>query len=106
MKTCLKCSCGRRIVRKDVMRQRFYERQLGPSYVYIRYRCSHCKRPGEHFVRQEEWSDELLNDVIAESSDLQQKQFAALGPITLTEMRSFHHALADLNSLPDPTKEN
>jgi len=84
MKTSLKCHCGQRILRRDVMQQGYYVKQLGPSYVYIKYRCSRCKKLGEHFVKQTERS-----------------QFAKLGSITLDEMREFHNALDNLSEIPN-----
>ncbi len=105
MKTSLKCQCGRRILQRDVMRQRYYERQFGPSYIYLRYRCSNCKKLGEMFVRQDEWSDNLLSEVTFDSSEPERLAFQTLGPITITEMRDFHHALEDLGSIPRLIKE-
>lgn len=105
MKTSLKCHCGQRIVRRDVMQQGYYVRQYGPSYVYIKYRCSRCKKLGEHFVKQEEWEDGLLTEITSEVNERERNRFAKLGNITLDEMRSFHHALESLDSLPQPMSE-
>ena len=41
-------------------------RQFGPSFVYTKYRCSRCKKLGEHFVLQEEWEDSLLHEPLTE----------------------------------------
>ena len=101
MKTSLKCQCGQRILRRDVMQQGYYVKQLGPGYVYIKYRCSRCKKLGEHFVKQEEWEDSLLQENTNEVTDTERNRFGQLGTITLDEMRSFHHALESLNALPD-----
>jgi len=49
-KTQLKCRCGQRVTSRDVMRQGHYSRQFGPNYVYIKYRCAHCKKLGETFM--------------------------------------------------------
>ena len=101
MKTSLKCQCGQRILRRDVMQQGYYVKQLGPSYVYIKYRCARCKKLGEHFVKQEEWEDSLLQENTTEVTDTERNRFGSLGSITLDEMGSFHRALENLNSLPD-----
>jgi hypothetical protein len=101
MKTSLKCHCGQRVLRRDVMQQGYYMRQQGPSYVYIKYRCSRCKKLGEHFVKQEEWEDGLLNDHMTEMSNTERSQFAHLGDITLEEMREFHRSLDRLDSIPN-----
>ena len=105
MKTSLKCHCGQRILRRDVMQQGYYVKQLGPSYVYIKFRCSRCKKLGEHFVKQEEWEESLLQDIQTEVQDGERGRFRELGSITLDEMRSFHHALEGLKSIPDPLTE-
>lgn len=105
MKTSLKCHCGHRILQRDVMRQGYYMRQFGPSYVYIKFRCSHCKKLGEHFIKQDEWEDGMLSEITNEASEPEQTRFATLGSITLDEMRQFHHALEALSQIPDPLKE-
>ncbi len=101
MKTSLKCHCGQRISRRDVMQQGYYVRQFGPSYVYIKYRCSRCKKLGEHFVKQEEWEDSLLHEVTNEVGVGERDRFAKLGTITLDEMRDFHRALERLEAIPN-----
>jgi hypothetical protein len=101
MKTSLKCHCGQRVLRRDVMQQGYYMRQYGPSYVYIKYRCSRCKKLGEHFVKQEEWEDSVLIDQPSELTSGEASRIASLGSITLDEMRDFHCALDQLDKLPD-----
>ena len=100
MKTSLKCHCGQRVLRRDVMQQGRYERQLGPKYVYIKYRCSRCKKLGEHFVKQEEWEESLLQETTQETNETEATKFATMGKITLDEMRAFHHALETLDTIP------
>jgi len=100
MKTNLKCHCGQRILRRDVMQQGMYVRQVGSSYVYIKYRCSRCKKLGEHFVKQDEWEETMLRENTTEVTDTEKGRFLDLGAITLDEMRNFHHALENLNAIP------
>jgi len=87
------------------MQQGYYMRQFGPSYVYIKYRCTRCKKLGEHFVKQEEWEDGVLREITCEASDPERNRFATLGSITLDEMRDFHRALENLNEIPKLVKE-
>jgi hypothetical protein len=101
MKTSLKCHCGQRVLRRDVMQQGYYMRQYGPSYVYIKYRCSRCKKLGEHFVKQDEWEDSVLTDQPTEMSTTERSRLTGLGSITLDEMRDFHRALDKLDKIPD-----
>ncbi len=44
------------------MRRGSLWRGSGPNYVYIKYRCTRCKKVGEHFIKQHQWSDSLLAD--------------------------------------------
>lgn len=101
MKTSLKCHCGQRVLRRDVMQQGYYMRQYGPSYVYIKFRCSRCKKLGEHFVKQEEWEEGALAETATEISPNESERVAKLGAITLDEMREFHRALEKLDTIPD-----
>ena len=105
MKTGLMCRCGQRITRRDVMQQGIYMRQSGPNYVYLKYRCSRCKKLGEHYVKHEEWEDSLLLEGGTEQSQKERQRFSKLGAITLDEMRRFHHALEGMQTLPDLMKE-
>lgn len=83
------------------MQQGIYMRQRGPSYVYIKYRCSRCKKLGEHFVKQEEWEETLLHDSTNEVTGDERKRFAKMGNITFEEMKEFHHALEHLEAISE-----
>src|SRR5437667_5740125 len=100
MKTSIKCNCGQRAFSRDVMQQGYYMRQFGPSYVYIKFRCSRCKKLGEHFVKQEDWEEGLLKDVSTELSPTEKARFESLGTITVDEMIDFHYKLEGLDKLP------
>ena len=100
MKTALKCNCGQRIFSRDVMQQGYYVRQFGASYVYIRFRCSRCKRLGEHFIKQEDWEDTMLKSDASELVPTEKRKFEELGKISVDEMIDFHYELDKLNSLP------
>lgn len=101
MKTNLKCHCGQRILRRDVMQQEMYVRQVGSSYVYIKYRCSRCKKLGEHLVKQDQWEESMRRENSTEVTDTEKSWFLNLGNITLDEMRNFHYALESLNAIPN-----
>lgn len=101
MKTTLRCHCGQRIFSRDIMQQGYYVRQFGPSYVYIKFRCSRCKKLGEHFIKQEDWNDALLQDNVSEIAPEEKSRFEALGPITIEEMVNFHYELEALERLPN-----
>ncbi len=101
MKTTIKCNCGQRVFSRDVMQQGYYVRQFGPSYVYIKFRCSRCKKLGEHFIKQEEWEEGLLKDGVLEVTSNERSHFESLGKITIDEMINFHYELENLNKLPE-----
>ena len=82
------------------MQRGFYMRHYGPSFVYIKFRCSRCKKLGEQFVKQEEWEENALSENSTELTPVETSRFQELGAITLEEMNAFHHSLNSLNSLP------
>jgi hypothetical protein len=85
------------------MQRGYYVRQFGSSYIYIKYRCSRCKKLGEHFVKQEDWEESILQDKVTEVQPWEKKRFDKLGKISAEEMVEFHYALdkLNLNKLPD-----
>lgn len=98
-RTAIKCNCGQRIAQKDVMQTGYYMRMFGPSFVYVKFRCSRCKKLGEQFVKQEEWEEGILKDPTAELTSTEKERFTALGPIEMNEMVEFHRSLDDTNLL-------
>jgi hypothetical protein len=103
MKAVVKCHCGQRIFSRDVVQQGYYIRKFGPSYVYLRFRCSRCKKLGEHFIKHEEWQASLLQDDATEATDEEILRFDRLGPITAGEMAEFHGKLSSPNALSELT---
>ena len=110
MRTSIKCNCGQRIIAKDVVQHGYYLRLFGPSFVYVKFRCSRCKKLGEQFIKQEEWEEGILRDAPLEVSTTEKEQFAAQGPIDINEVIDFHFQLENLSDLkaleqaPPPTK--
>jgi len=110
MRTSIKCNCGQRIIAKDVMQHGYYLRLFGPSFVYVKFRCSRCKKLGEQFIKQEEWEDGILKDKTIELSHDEKEQFSTQGAISINEVIDFHFELeqmSDLKSLEPlvPTKK-
>lgn len=101
MKTTLKCNCGQRVFSRDVMQQGYYVRHFGPSYVYVKFRCSRCKKLGEQFIKQEDWEEGILRDNTSELSPNERARFESMGKISINEMVDFHFALEDLNRFPE-----
>lgn len=99
MRTSIKCNCGQRIIAKDVVQHGYYLRLFGPSFVYVKFRCSRCKKLGEQFIKQEEWEDGILKDVALEVAPDEKEQFVNQGPIDINEVIDFHFQLENLNDL-------
>lgn len=105
MKSMIKCNCGHRILAKDVMQTGYYLRLFGPSFVYVKFRCSRCKKLGEQFVKQEEWEDRILHDIPSEMSVEEKSKFDAMGKIDIHECIDAHFALEQMDNLRE-TLEN
>ena len=99
MRTSIKCNCGQRIIAKDVMQHGYYLRLFGPSFVYVKFRCSHCKKLGEQFIKQEEWEDGILKDSTIELSHDEKEQFTVQGAISINEVIDFHFELEKMSDL-------
>lgn len=97
----IKCNCGQRIVTKDVMQTGYYLRLFGPSFVYVKFRCSRCKKLGEQFVKQEDWEDGILRDTPVEVSAQEKEKFQELGPINIEEIIDAHFKLESATSFEE-----
>ncbi|MDH7481614.1 MAG: hypothetical protein QHH26_06520 [Armatimonadota bacterium] len=95
----IRCDCGQRIIAKDVMQTGYYLRLFGPSFVYVKYRCSRCKKLGEQFIKQEEWEDSILKDTPCEIMDDERQKFQAMGTIDIHEAIDFHFSLEEPDAL-------
>lgn len=105
MKTCLKCRCSQHIARRDVMQRRTVHYGKS-SYVYLKFRCSRCKKLGELYVKPEDWNDSLFQADKGEITVAEQKRFARLGDITFDEMRYVHSELEGLTRIPSNLLED
>ncbi len=99
MKSSIRCNCGQRILAKDVTQTGYYLRLFGPSFVYVRYRCSRCKKLGEQFVKQEDWEEGMLSDVPNEMSSEEKNKFRKMGKIDIHECIDAHFELEKITSL-------
>lgn len=104
MKTAIRCNCGHRILSKDVMQTGYYLRLVGPSFVYVKYRCSRCKKLGEQFVRQEDWEDGILEEAAVEISPDEKKKFTDMGTIDIHECIDAHFELDKIENVDDLLK--
>ena len=105
MKAALTCVCGQRIFSRDVMQQSWMRRSFGDGYVYLRYRCSRCKRLNECFISDEDWDVRVLFHHVPEASDEELRAFEEMGPITTEEIQRVRARLVSLRDLPRPGPE-
>ena len=70
-----------------------------PVFVYVKYRCSRCKRLGQKVVDYGRWDESLLRNRHPELGEAERRRFDALGPITEDEIIQFHVQLTSLEAL-------
>jgi len=92
------CNCGHQLGPKDILQTSLYLSLLGPSFVYVRFRCRRCKRVGEQLVREEKWNRGMLRRDGPSVPRQELRRFEALGPITPAEKIDFHYALENLDA--------
>jgi len=83
------------------MQTGYYLRLFGPSFVYVKFRCSRCKKLGEQFVKQEEWEDDILSDAPCEMTKDELSKFKTLGKIDIHECIDAHFELEKISSLEE-----
>lgn len=97
----IKCGCGQRVLRRNVIQTGLYVSVLGPSYVYVRFKCGRCKRVGEQMIREGEWDPSILQLQGERKGKVDARRFKQMGPITPEEVIEFHYALERLSANPD-----
>jgi hypothetical protein len=90
-------------VSKDVIQTGLYLSVLGPSFVYVRYRCGRCKRVGERLVQEDAWDPSVLKPSAGKAGEVDRRRFEEMGDITAEEVIEFHYALERLGA--DPGEE-
>ena len=98
------CNCGHHISAKEILQTSLYLSLLGPSFVYVRFRCNRCKRVGERLVREEKWNRGMLRPEAPSLSPRERERFEALGPVTAAEKIDFHYALDQLDAASAPQR--
>lgn len=75
-----------------------YVSVLGPSYVYVRFRCGRCKRVREQLIQEAAWDPSVLHECGAGVSDADLDRFERMGEITPEEVIEFHYRLDRLEA--------
>jgi len=97
----IRCGCGHRVVRRDVIQTGLYLSVMGPHYVYVRYRCGRCKRIGEQLVQESDWDPSVLQEARSAPTTTDLLRFEQMGQITPEEVVEFHYALERLSAEPE-----
>jgi hypothetical protein len=92
----IRCGCGHRVVKRDVIQTGLYLGVFGPNYIYVRFRCGRCKRIGEQLVQEAEWDPSVLREAEAKTPPTDVARYEELGEITADEIIDFHYALENL----------
>ena len=101
MKPLIRCNCGQRVLAKDVMQTGYYLRLVGPSFVYVKFRCSRCKKLSEQFVKQEDWEDSILYEPQGELTSEERQRFDRLGKVDVHECIDAHFELEKIDSIDE-----
>lgn len=54
-----RCICGEVIAPTDLVTFKFYERLVGPYFVYVKFQCPVCQKVSESILKQEQWEQGL-----------------------------------------------
>jgi DNA-directed RNA polymerase subunit RPC12/RpoP len=96
-KPVVRCRCGHQILAKEVLRTDLYERRAPEGntreFVYVKYRCQHCKRIGEAFIPESRWDRSILEPQHSELTDAERDHFEDATPISSEEILDFHREL-------------
>jgi DNA-directed RNA polymerase subunit RPC12/RpoP len=107
-KPVVRCRCGHQILAKEVLRTDLYERRAPEGntreFVYVKYRCQHCKRIGEAFVPESRWDRSILEPEHTELTEAEREHFQDISPISSEEILDFHCELerTGLYTPPEP----
>lgn len=92
------CPCGQRVKTREVLRTDLYERPNGKDYVYVKFRCRHCKQIGETFIPEHAFSWEMFESPRDEMSDQERESFAKQQAISSSDIVDFHQFLKEESS--------
>lgn len=60
MEKAIKCKCGQRIFAKNIILTEFVTKSESQAYIYLRFRCPHCKRIDNRIIPHKYWNKTIL----------------------------------------------
>ena len=110
-KTIVRCRCGHQVMAREVLRTDLYERASGRDYIYIKFRCTRCKRLGQTFIPEAHFDWNSLESAPDEMTPQERDRALEAGPISAGELMAFHAALKNIASVgqlqsPDSPAKN
>lgn len=91
----LRCECGHKIGRRDLLQVGVILRPWKPVRVLFRFRCPRCGREREEIVDYT-----MLAGVMAEIPQGKEERLKEMGPITTEEVEQFRKQLEETKTLP------
>ncbi len=98
-KTIVRCRCGHQVMAREVLRTDLYERASGRDYIYIKFRCTRCKRLGQTFIPEANFDWTSLESAPDEMTPQERDRALEAGPISAAELMAFHAALKNVASV-------
>lgn len=96
----VRCRCGHRVGMREVTRTEWYVDDDEGQYVYVRYRCSKCRRIGQKWVSTDQWNWDLLRVDRSELTEEEERRFASFSRIDTDQVLEFHNRLAGAEGIP------
>ena len=100
-KPIVRCRCGHQVLGREVLRTQPCEKPSGAEAVYVKYRCRRCKKIGESFILQDEWTPDIFDVPHNEMKSDERDRFSGADSIGSGDVISFHRALQKANTVSE-----
>ncbi len=105
-KPIVRCHCGHQVLGREVLRTQPCEKPSGAEAVYVKFRCRRCKKIGESFISQDEWTPDIFDVPHDEIGAFERDRFAGTDAIGSGDVISFHRALQKANTVSELLRPN
>ena len=97
----VRCRCGHQVLGREVLRTEPCEKASGAEVIYVKYRCRRCKKTGEAFIPQDEFSPDIFETPRNEMAVEERDRFLDQTAVSSGDVISFHRALQKAGTLAD-----